>query len=166
MKRKWVYPLAAWAFLAAPSFARAEIECSELPHVRPGMECVNTGGEEATRVTIRHMPPWGPNAGLVLVDMCPVPVEEIKCKNSDDEKCLEIAAHPVSLARLPEQDKIPEEVPFGCFRRYCTDRIREFAISVQGSMIPIGPWFALGLTIGFEFSTFRIQCENLTPWIP
>ncbi len=141
--------------------AQASIQCNATPGVRSGLSCLNRAENGAT-LTIRHIPAWGPNAGYVLVDMCPgerIPMTTgtiVKLPTGTSEK------HPVVKGgQLPADTPITQELPPECMRRYCTDDVHEFALRIEATPIPIGFDLFLGVSLAFKQSRFEIQCETL-----
>jgi hypothetical protein len=141
--------------------AQASIQCNATPGAHSGLSCLNSGGNGAT-LTIRHVPAWGPNAGYVLVDMCPGENIPPTTGTVVQLPTGTVGQHPVVKGvQLPPNTPITKEPPAECVRRYCTDDVREFALRIEATPIPIGFDLFLGLSLAFKESRFEIQCETL-----
>lgn len=151
-------PLFAWLALTNTQ-ALASISCNTVPGVRAGMSCTN-GGENGTTLTVRHVPAWGPNAGYVLVDMCPGETTPTGIDHPS-QKTVIGQDEVVITTQLPPKTPISQEPPQECLRRYCTDDVSEFAVRVAATPIPIGFDFFLGIAIAFRHSKFEITCETV-----
>lgn len=103
-------------------------------------------------ITTRHMPSWGPNAGMMLIDICPRQLDEEGSELSDG-----LTVRPLSER---EMQIVPSYPGTSCLRRLCTEKIREFAISVHASPIWIGSSVFLGVELGFANSRFTLECGN------
>jgi hypothetical protein len=128
------------------------LQCTKLIGPRPGLQCINRNSESGTIVTTRHLPAWGVNAGLVVVDMCRVPIEMLPTG----------AVFQPLVRPLTEQERelSSEPLPDSCIRRFCTDKIKEFSIMLNVAPIPIGGSVVLGLEFGFKSSSFQVLCET------
>jgi hypothetical protein len=125
--------------------AKADVTCRDSESAMNTLECENSN-EKGTRLSIRHIPAWGPNAGYVLVDMC-------DAKRTPDE-------NKIAILQLNKNEP-PTETPARCVRRYCSDAVHEFGVSIAATPIPIGFDFFLGVALAFKHSQFEIQCRTL-----
>lgn len=139
--------------------ALANVTCVPTAGLRAGLTCQNDS-PDGTTITVRHIPAWGANAGVVFVDMCPSEIVPMKV---DLTQVTQVRKEgDVLVAQLQGKDVVPANVPRSCVRRICSDAISEFAIRVQATPIPIGFDLFLGVIVGFKNSQFEVVCKTLS----
>ena len=134
--------------------AYAEIRCQEAPTENQPLAniyCANSGGN--AEVIFRKMPAWGPNAGLVIVDMC-------RLQNKGSFPDLN-GSLPYAWRQLSLNETIDWTLPDPkCVRRWCTDRLEYFRFAIDGLPIPFSSAI-IGLSFAIENSDFEVRCETL-----
>jgi hypothetical protein len=132
--------------------AYASVTCATTNGVRSGWLCSNadSGG---TTIAVRHIPAWGANSGVVIVDMCPSAVGK-------DQSGIPVTDGTVSVRKIEKESPGAQSDSLGCLRRTCTDDVSEFAIRVSAVPIPIGFDLFLGVVIGFKNSQFEVNCKT------